>query len=49
MRNVMPKFQSCRFNGVATIERTHTYTYIHTNILPNLLPKKKLFALIDIV
>ena len=28
MRNVMPKFQSCRLNGVATVEKT----YIHIHI-----------------
>ena len=28
-RNVMPKFQSCRLNGVATIERTHKSTHTH--------------------
>ena len=28
MRNVIPKFQSCMWNGVATIAKT----YIHINI-----------------
>ena len=27
MMNVMPKFQSCRLNAVATIKRTYTHTY----------------------
>ena len=36
MRNVMPKFQSCRLNGVATIERKYIHTHIHAHIMPNL-------------
>jgi len=40
IRNVMPKFESSRLNGVAVIAKTHTHThtptYIHTYILPNL-------------
>ena len=36
MRNIMPKFQNCRLNGVATIEKTYISTYIDTNMLPNL-------------
>ena len=36
MRIVVPKFQSSRLNGVATIVITYIDTYIHTNILPNL-------------
>ena len=31
-RNVMPKYQSCRLNGVATIAKTYTHKYIH---IPN--------------
>ena len=30
IRNVMPKFESTRLNGVAVIAKTHTPTYIHT-------------------
>ena len=36
MRNVMPKFQSCMLNGVATIEKTYIHIHIDTNILSNL-------------
>ena len=35
MRNVMPKFQSCRLDGVATIERTPIHAYIHTGTKPH--------------
>ena len=36
MRNVVPKFRSCRLNGVATIAITYIHTYLDTNILLNL-------------
>ena len=49
MRNVIPKFQSCRLNGVATIEQTYMhYIHIDTNILPNLgNTSRKKFSVID--
>ena len=31
IRNVIPKFQSSRLNGVAVIAKTHTQTYTHTH------------------
>ena len=30
IRNVMPKFESSRFNSVAVITKTYAATYIHT-------------------
>ena len=37
IRNVMPKFESSRLNGVAVIANTYTHTNTQTyNILPNL-------------
>ena len=36
MRNVMPKFQSCKGNGVDTIANTYISAYIDTKILLNL-------------
>ena len=42
MRNVLPKFQSSRLNGVAIIERTYTHTYIHVNTLEKIKPKNYL-------
>ena len=44
----MPRFQICRLNDVATIERTPAYTHIHTNILPNVGNTYVFSALIDI-
>ena len=31
IRNVMPKFESSRLNGVAVIAKTYTHTYTHTH------------------
>ena len=47
--NVMPMFQNCRLNGVATIETTYINTYPHTSKHPAELRqyKKKVFVLID--
>ena len=40
MSNVIPKFQSCRFNGVAIIERTPIHRQTDNHVLPNLgIPK----------
>ena len=44
--NVMPKFQSCRLNGVATIEKTIIHTYIfypHTYKHPAQLNTQNIF------
>ena len=30
-RNVMPKFESSKMNGVAVITKTYIHTYIHTH------------------
>ena len=31
IRNVMPKFESSRLNGVAVIAKTYIHTYTHTH------------------
>ena len=47
IRNVMPKFESSRLNGVAVIAKTYIHTYTH--ILPNLgnTLKKFIFVVIE--
>merc|ERR1719239_677031 len=48
MRSVVPKFQSSRLNGVATIALTYIDTYIQTSCRTYVIPKKKFFfAVID--
>ena len=45
----MPKIEGSRLNGVVVITKTHTHKHTHTHTYyPNkVIPKKKLFAVID--
>ena len=47
MRDVLPKFQSCRLNCVATIERTPMSRQINTSCQNWVIPKIILFAVIE--
>ena len=42
-RNVMPKFESSRLNGVAVIAKTYTHTNTHTYCRTWVIPKKNFF------